>query len=318
VPSREEPAAGGGLARLARSLPFRLAVTAALLAVLATQIDWDAAWERVSSGSPGWLVLGVALLDAGLFAGAVRWHLLLPGTPFREALRAYFVGAFANNLLPTGFGGDAVRSVAAARGGTGLAMSAATVLVDRVTALGSLVVLGWIMVIADGGEVPQILVGLLAVLTALVVAAYVPVRLASTSAWLRMRVPRRLVPLFAAIGAIGRTLARDRGLLARFAVLGLVYQGLVVASVWCGARTIGVPLPYALLAVTLPLVLLLTALPVSLAGFGVREGSFAVLLGTAGVPATDATLISLLTVVTLALASLPGAVAIVRGRHSDA
>jgi glycosyltransferase 2 family protein len=319
VPSHEEPAAGGGLARLARSVWFRLAVTAALLAVLATQIDWDAAWERVSGGSPGWLVLGVGALLAGLLAGAARWHLLLPQTPWREALRAYFVGAFANNFLPTGFGGDAVRSVAAARGGTGLAMAAATVLVDRLTALGSLLLLGWAMVIADGGAVPQLLVGLLAALSALVVAAYVPVRWASSSAWLRTRVPRRLVPLAVAIGSTLRALARDRALLARFAVLGLVYQALVVASVWCGARTIGLHLPYALLAVAVPLVLVLTALPVSLAGFGVREGSFAVLLGTAGVAATDATLISLLSVVTLALASLPGAVAIVRGRrHSDA
>jgi uncharacterized membrane protein YbhN (UPF0104 family) len=276
------------------------------------------AWERISAGNPAWLVLGVALLDVGLVAGAARWHLLLSEAPWRETLRVYFMGAFANNFLPTGFGGDAVRSVAAARGGTGLATAAATVLVDRVTALGSLLLLGWAMAIADPGAVPELLLGLLAALSALVVAAYVPVRLASSSEWVRARVPRRLVPLAAAIGGTLRGLAGDRARLVRFVVLGFVYQALVVASVWCGARTIGLELPYALLAVALPLVLVLTALPVSLAGFGVREGSFAVLLGTAGVAATDATLISLLSVVTLALASLPGAVAIVRGRQSDA
>jgi uncharacterized protein (TIRG00374 family) len=314
VPSREEPA----VARVVRSLPVRLAVTAVLLAILATEIDWDAAWERISAGSPGWLLLGVLLLDLGLLAGAARWHLLLTGTPWRETLRVYFMGAFANNFLPTGFGGDAVRSVVAAQGGTGLARSTATVLVDRVTALGTLLVLGWVLAIADPDAVPELLLGLLAALTALVVAAYVPVRLASSSAWVRERVPVRLVPLAAAIGSTLRELAADRARLVRFVVLGLVYQVLVVASVWCGARTIGLELPYALLAVTVPLVLVLTALPVSLAGFGVREGSFAVLLGTADVAATDATLISLLSVVTLALASLPGAVAIVRGRQSDA
>jgi uncharacterized membrane protein YbhN (UPF0104 family) len=128
VPSREEPAGRGGVAALARSLPVRLAVTAVLLGILATEIDWDAAWKRVSEGNPLWLVLGVALLDVGLVAGAARWHLLLADTPWRETLRVYFMGAFANNFLPTGFGGDAVRSVAAAQGGTGLAMAAATVI----------------------------------------------------------------------------------------------------------------------------------------------------------------------------------------------
>src|SRR3954471_11694498 len=106
-------AAVARLRSLARSLPFRLAVTAALLAVLATQIDWHAAWERISGGSPGWLALGVGLLLIGLVAGAARWHLLLAATGdavWTYTLRAYFVGAFANNFLPTGFGGDAVRS----------------------------------------------------------------------------------------------------------------------------------------------------------------------------------------------------------------
>ena len=68
-----------------------------------------------------------------------------------------------------------------------------------------------------------------------------------------------------------------------------------------------------LIAVTVPLVLVLTLLPVSVAGFGVREGGFAVLLGTAGVATTDATLLSLTTVAVMAVASLPGAVAIVAG-----
>ena len=82
---------------------------------------------------------------------------------------------------------------------------------------------------------------------------------------------------------------------------------------WCAARSIELELPFTLVAVTVPLVLVLTLVPVSVAGFGVREGGFAVLLGTAGVSATDATLLSLTTVVVMAVASLPGAVAIVAG-----
>jgi hypothetical protein len=72
-------------------------------------------------------------------------------------------------------------------------------------------------------------------------------------------------------------------------------------------------LSYALLAVSVALVLPMTLLPISIAGFGVREGGFALVLGEAAVSAADATLVSLIGVVMLAVASLPGAVALAGG-----
>jgi hypothetical protein len=56
-----------------------------------------------------------------------------------------------------------------------------------------------------------------------------------------------------------------------------------------------------------------TLIPISIGGFGVREGSYVVLLGGASIGPTDATLISLLSVATLFLASLPGAFLFARG-----
>jgi hypothetical protein len=58
----------------------------------------------------------------------------------------------------------------------------------------------------------------------------------------------------------------------------------------------------------LPLVLFATIIPISIAGFGVREGAFVALLGEAGVSSADAVLLSLATVASLAIASLPGGV----------
>jgi hypothetical protein len=56
-----------------------------------------------------------------------------------------------------------------------------------------------------------------------------------------------------------------------------------------------------------------TLIPISIGGFGVREGSYVVLLGGASIGATDATLISILSVAALFLASVPGAVMLARG-----
>ncbi len=97
---------------------MRLAVTALLLGLLATRIDWELAVRRVRDGDPAWLVAAIALVFTGLVVGAVRWRALLrsaevPATDI-EVLRGYFIGAFANNFLPTGFGGDVVRALVVA------------------------------------------------------------------------------------------------------------------------------------------------------------------------------------------------------------
>jgi uncharacterized membrane protein YbhN (UPF0104 family) len=231
-------------------------------------------------------------------------------------VRGYFIGAFANNFLPTGFGGDAVRALAVARPGPVLARAATSVIVDRLTALLCLVALAWFTL--PFAKVPGDLVVSLAVVTGAAAACGVAAWIALRAAPFRRLTPSRLRPVLAEMLRPLRAFGSDASLLLRVGLLGLAYQAMVVLAVWCGARAIGLHLPYGLIAFTVPLVLLLTLLPVSFAGFGVREGGFAVLLGTAGVSTTDATLVSLMSVVIMALASLPGAAAVVARRQRPA
>jgi hypothetical protein len=102
----------------------------------------------------------------------------------------------------------------------------------------------------------------------------------------------------------------------RALALGLLFQGFVLLSIWLLARSISLDAPFSVLAVTTPSVLILAALPISIGGFGVRESSFVVLLGRAGVSGTDATVLSLLSAAAFAVASAPGAVFVVRGARS--
>ena len=71
-----------------------------------------------------------------LLLAAYRWHLFLGaagvGRTLPEATRAYLIGAFTTNFLPSQFGGDVTRAWIAARAGTRIRV-AATVLVDRAT-----------------------------------------------------------------------------------------------------------------------------------------------------------------------------------------
>ena len=101
-------------------------------------------------------------------------------------------------------------------------------------------------------------------------------------------------------------------MLARTLLIGVAFQGLAVFAAWLVVRALELHLPFAPLAVSLAPILIVSVLPVSIGGFGVREGSYVVLLGYAGLGTTDATLLSLLSALAFALASLPGGVLLLK------
>ncbi len=301
------------LAAIVTSFPFRLLVTVGLLSVIALTLDWAAVGDALDDGSWGWFAAGVAVLAGMLAIGAVRWHTLLLAAglevSLRQSFRAYWIGGFANNFLPTGFGGDAARTLVIARSGPALARTITAVFVDRASSIGCLLVVGVVAALLSN-EVPADL-ELLIVVAAVAAAVGVAVVLVA----LRTRSPGRLLPERIRPWAreVRETLVgyeRDTRLIVIVVALGFAFQAVAVTSTWMLARSLELDLSYALIAVVLPLVLVATLFPISLAGFGVREGSFIVLLDTVGVSAADATVLSLLTVVALALATLPGAVAL--------
>jgi len=300
------------------SLPGRLVISAVLLAVVARSIDWTVLSDRLSGAAWGWFALATVLVCIALLVGAVRWHALLhhadlPARPL-ETLRAYGIGIFSNNFLPTGFGGDLVRAWLVARSGRPLARAFTSVLVDRAAGLVGLFLLGWLGIVVLTGDIPGDLVTPFVIATgAGVVAAGIAVAILRRRGLGRF-LPPALRPWASEVAATLRAYGRDRGVQAEALLLSLGFQALMVTSTWMLAKSLQLDISVAVLAVVLPLVLIATLLPVSVAGFGVREGAYVVLLGEAGVSASDATLLSLFSVATLAIASLPGGIGIVMGR----
>jgi uncharacterized protein (TIRG00374 family) len=302
--------------RVLLSWPVRLLVTAALLGVVAVSIDWSSLWDRLQGGSWGWFVAAVLILMVGLVIAALRWSLLLEGAgvthPRLDTVRAFFVGAFSNNVLPTAFGGDVARTAMVGSGD--MTRAATSVAVDRLSSIACLIALGTVAALFQPGDVPhELRVSMLAVAVAVVLA------LAALAGILRSRriaalVPQRLRPVAGVAAATLRAYSGNRRLVVGALVLGLLYQAItIVEGVWL-ARAIDLDLSASLLAVAVPLVTALTLFPVSVAGFGVREGGFVALLGTANIDSGSATALSLLTVAAMALASLPGAFGLLTAR----
>jgi glycosyltransferase 2 family protein len=259
----------------------------------------------------GVLVVMVALVIAGL-----RWHVFLQAgevrTSVSQTLRAYGIGMFVNNFLPTGFGGDVARGFLIAPAAPSKTRAFTSVVVDRVSALGCLLLLAWLTVAVSPAAVPDSLLGLLAIVTsggvlamsALALAAYRGKRIGANT--FLQRLNRVTAQAWSLCGGGG---SKTLWVLGVTTVLGLVYQGTIVLATWILARAIDLDVSFAVLAVVTPLVILATLAPISIAGFGVREVGYVALLAEAGVSAPDATLLSMMNVAALAIATLPGAAA---------
>jgi glycosyltransferase 2 family protein len=305
--------------RIAGSYWVRVLVTLVLVGIVASRIDWSTLVDRIRHGDPLDFAIAVLLVFVSLLIGVYRWQGLLIGAGIHiriaRAARIYAVSIFAGTFLPTTLGGDVARALLVVRRGPMLTRAAITVIVERAGGLVGLLGIAWIGCASDPSAVPRDARTFLIWVTVGVAVAsllvFVGIRRGSRLA--RSLTPSRLVSTVRESRDLLDQYAHNPWLLAMLLVSSLVYQALVSLQLVFLGRAIGVHLSFATAAVTLALVTIVTLIPISIGGFGVREGSYVVLLGSASIGATDATLISLMSVAALFLASLPGAYILARG-----
>ena len=117
---------------------LKIAVSVIGLILAFRQIQFDDLQAELTTIRWSWIGLGIVLIWLGIVLRAYRWLVLVQGLglviPFRRLVHIYFVGAFFNTFLPTGFGGDVMRVVEASND-VPTHIAAGTVIVDRLTGL---------------------------------------------------------------------------------------------------------------------------------------------------------------------------------------
>jgi hypothetical protein len=192
--------------------------------------------------------------------------------------RTYFVALFAGQFLPAAIGGDAVRVVELGRRTHDAPEAVASVLIDRLVGLVSLVLLAVVAVLVGGSTARA---GVIAAEAAFGAAAALMLALLFSSR-LRGAVARFLEPR-----AAGRRLAAGqrfydalhsyrahRGTLITVGLLALAVQAARIGVIWMLARALGLHVPASVILLAGPVVFAALALPVSLNGIGVREAVF--------------------------------------------
>lgn len=301
-----------------RSTWARLVVTIALLAVVATQIEWSAMGDRISVGHPAWGAAAVGLIVVALAVGAVRWRILLGVAGVHlsvaQVARIYAISTFSSTFLPTSVGGDVARAFLVARRGRLLARAGITVVLDRAAAFAGLIAVAFLAWGADASGVPDGQAHSLMVVFAICVAGTLAVGaiMVRPPGTIARRIPERVRLGLAEVRTIVVASVRRPTVGTSVLLSSVAFQALVVLQTCAIARAFDIDVSFTAAAFAVTLVTLATLVPVSIGGFGIREGSYIVLLGASGVSATDATLISLASVAVLFVASLPGAFLLIR------
>ncbi len=287
----------------------RLLVTAGLLWVLLARADLSHAKELVDHVSLPLLAAGATVFLATSPLSALRWHVVLAAETTSPGpwtlLKIVLVGLFFNQVLPSGVGGDAVRAWRCHRLGIGVAAAIRSLVLDRVAGYFVLVVLfaGSLPVLLD--ILPEarqrygvvLLLGVaLCGLLPLFLMDYLPRRLLHF----------RLVAELAGLSREGRRLFAWPARSAAIVSLSAATVGLSILGVMLVANSLGVDLSFGSWVVIVPPVSLIQLVPISLAGWGVRELGFVVVLAGFGIPPETALATSLLVGLCMIIVGLPG------------
>jgi uncharacterized membrane protein YbhN (UPF0104 family) len=288
---------------------IKLALTAASFAYLLHKVDLAAAWQAGRSLSL-WFFAAALLLQVGQVAiCALRWQAVLraigASLSFSRAASLFLIGNFFGQILPGAVGGDAVRILATRRAGLSLGASINSVMLERAATVYALVLL---TTLAEPALAVRLDLGpALWLFPALTLGATIGLMvLASLDrlplAWRRWKLIRGFVQLAADTRAC---FFRARNVLP---ILAIALFGHINLAVLMWVLALGLDAPVGLVdcLVLVPPVVLVATLPISIAGWGAREVAMITVFGLIGVPAAQATALSVLFGITTLLISLPG------------
>lgn len=292
-------------------LIVKLAVSAALMAFLLSQLDVGAVLRHVAALPLAIAVWVILVLLVQALIQSLRWRLILRAVgldlPFMSAFYIFLVGMFFNQTLPSSIGGDAVKILLAAQRGIPLGRVGSSVLLDRVCGLLTLVTMAALghMVLPPAQTIRTLELGAYGIFA--VTMTGMAVMLVSDQMVKRL-VHWKIFRLVTQIARDGRRIFLVPGTLLQIAVLSAASQLCIVFAVYLMAVGLDIRLGMSAALAAVPIVLLSMMLPISIAGWGVREGAMVLVLGLMGVPAEGALALGFLLGLALLAEGVPGGV----------
>lgn len=266
---------------------LKIAVSVGFLGLLLSRAELGEVSRRLRDIQvPLWLA-AMALYVAGEFVRGYRWGVLLwslgSKVSYGRLTSLYFVGSFYNLVLPTGFGGDAVKVLELSRD-AGATAAISSVVVERFSGLLVLFLLAALALIGSYRLVPPLII---AAILAIAVLSLLLVALLLQRTWIegwgrRLHV-NRLLNRVAVLRNLYQSLSLYSGKsLAQATAAALVFNLMQILANVLLAKAVGIHLPVAYFFLFVPIIAFSNMLP-SLGGLGLREGAYVFLFTQVGI-----------------------------------
>ncbi len=278
-----------------------------------------------------WLGAAVALVFADRALMALRWIWLLSPIdaakrpPFGTLMRIFFVSTFIGTFLPMSIGSDAVRSWHLAEGGVPMSQAIASVLMDRVLGILSILIaaaLGLLFYpeLAGGQWVMTVFVIAAMSTTGALSVVYSRRSARIAKRMIRVvRVPAIILKFEKLVDALLQYRHKDHhGPVTTVLFASVGVQFLRILQAWCLGLSLGLTVSFVSYLAFIPVILLLIMLPVTVMGLGVAQGSFHWLFATVGnQPPAPVFALSVLFIALGIVGNLPGLFLFVTGDKSQ-
>lgn len=297
-------------------LAVRLLVTTALFVLIFRSIDVKELLATYRDIVPRLLMLGIVFQLLSTTLAAYRWYLVMQplgyGQGFGFFLRSYFKGSFFNQGLPTSIGGDAVRVLDVSRLGERKRDAFIGVFIDRVLGLVGLLLLNLVVNLFNPELLPRGLFLAINLLIALGLLGFGVLYLLQHWRFLeRWRLTRFFMKISRHLAVVLATPKQA----ALQLLLSVAVHFLSLLAIFLIGRSVELDFSLATYLVLVPPAILLTLIPLSLAGWGIREGAMIGLFTLLGANTVTVLSMSILYGIVLIVASLPGLVVYMKGKH---
>ncbi len=263
-------------------------------------------------GMTPWILAMLVAATLVMAIQANRWKGLSvqgPEIPFKTYYAYTAMGYFFNNLLPTGFGGDAVKSLAFGKKFNQTSQSVSAVLLARIQGLLAMFLCFFIALpfALSKAEIP---LAYTLIMTAASLACVIFILLCLFSD--KLPIPQFISNKFSFIGKLQNSLSiyrkhKKQILLSSLDSLWLQLLTLFIAYAYF--RAVGVDIDISILVVFTSITIVISMVPISLNGIGVREGTqVALFTGILGIPAPVVLSAGLLGYIPLLFQAAQGAV----------
>ena len=263
-------------------------------------------------GMTPWILAMLVAATLVMAIQANRWKGLSvqgPEIPFKTYYAYTAMGYFFNNLLPTGFGGDAVKSLAFGKKFNQTSQSVSAVLLARIQGLLAMFLCFFIALpfALSKAEIPLVYT---LIMTAASLACVIFILLCLFSD--KLPIPQFISNKFSFIGKLQNSLSiyrkhKKQILLSSLDSLWLQLLTLFIAYAYF--RAVEVDIDISILVVFTSITIVISMVPISLNGIGVREGTqVALFTGILGIPAPVVLSAGLLGYIPLLFQAAQGAV----------